>query len=233
MKLVWVLQQKQKSRGFVRSRGWNKTMPSMTKQIVLAKMSDTKEGAEDIKSKFLAEINTTIEREKARLVDLEVMSKTTYPLPRTFEHAFQGYHRGGWRDLDIFRSTASWNVDLEVKKSKMIVDAQAHQNLTIARYQSEYLFMDKSIFINQVEMGMRFNNKLKQKITFETNDNNRYCVGCGGDIPTAKQLCIGYHTRLCVMCLSEMIPEIQKAVSEMPTELKDSWMQERFLKDLG
>ena len=117
-------------------------------------------------------------------------------------------------------------------KEKTSLNRNAYYASQIPELEKQREFCRTSLYVREVTLGIRWNKAAKHKIEFEENDNNRYCCSCGADVPDAEYLMVGYFS-LCICCLSEIIPDIQKKVETLDPALKELWSKERFLKDLG
>lgn len=234
MKTTWIICQKQLSKGYFKSRGWRKDRkPRFTKQITTCKRFATKADAEAGKALFIADMDRQIAECTNKISIGEQLRTKVYSCLNDF---VKDLNKTGFGYTGRFYGngrTDPWNIGDENAKLTTINQGIEAFKQTIFGLNNEKEYYEKKLFIREVPMGLRFANIAKPKVVeFVKNDCNNYCCNCGGDIPDVIYMQFGYGSKLCVMCLSEFLPDINKHIKEMSQEVKQVWSQERFLKDL-
>lgn len=237
MKKVWVLTEKQVSKGFMTRRGYKSSgKPMFTKLIPLALRYETKDDAIRGKLGFIEAIEKDIEKNKKIITEATASLTKTYTLTQNFVNEAKEW--GIYMYSEFYDSKrqaiVNWDsVSCDPIRQRIVSNVVTGRTQSLAKYNIEKKYITEKICVNEVDMGFRFKVAEKRTITFKKNDCNTYCNVCGGDIPDIDYLMIGWHSKICVLCMSEMMPEIKKHVDEIQPEIKDLWGKERFLKDLG
>ena len=227
--MTWILCQKQLSKGYMTRRGWSYNSirkPSFTKFISKAIRYETKELAEKGKKEIISEIKSDIQ--KAEELRLELVKKIALKPHKTAIEFTKDMEKSNFSFYEYHLE------DEKLSNKKQLMDnLLKSSNEGLQAYNWELNYFTKEVYIREVPMGFRFMKSEKRKIEFFKNECNNYCTCCGGDLPDTDYLKIGWSAKLCLCCLSELLPEIQKRLDIFPAETKDLWGKERFLTDLG
>lgn len=224
--------QKQLSKGYFKGRGYqNGRTPRFTKEIVNGKRYPTEIEAINAKAALINDIEQNKEAQKNDMTWIDTISKQTFQNLQALENELRTYgHYLGYYGSHKIRP---WDSEAEEIKTKFLEQQRANIQRNLNEFTAEYEYFTKKLFVREVPFGLKFNVHAKRKVSFIKNVSNMSCCKCGADVPDIDYLSMAWQMSLCVMCLSEMMPEIQKHINETPEEIKELWSSERFIKDLG
>jgi hypothetical protein len=231
-KTLWVLTQKQTSKGFMTSRGYRTDgKPRFTKIMSLGLRFDTEDEAIEKRNDFLKSIDEDIKQHTEYITKAKQSLTKVYKTIGEFDgeaRAFGGYSYNHMSGLN------GWTEECDKIRAETAKDVVDRNTKSLEQYKKEKDYIINHIYIKEVPIGMRFMSQYKKTHEYVMNEHNLSCTRCGGQIPNIKYLKVGWgQYTLCACCMKEEIDEMQKIVDETPAEIIDAWSKERFILDLG
>ena len=233
MKTLWVLTQKQTSKGYMARRGWRQDgKPRFTKTMSLGLRFETEELAIDGRKAILDNIDNDIKQHTDYITKAKQSLTKVYKTIGEFDgeaRKFGGYFYNHMSGLN------KWTDECDKIRAETVKNVIDGNTKTLERYKKEKDYIINHIYIKEVNLGMRFWSNQKRTIEVITNSNSMFCNVCGGDIPNVQYLKVGWgNFNVCACCMEDkLIPMMQEVVKNNPKETKETWNKERFLLDLG
>ena len=234
-KKVWVITQKQKSRGCFRRRTLHgERLPIFTKHVSLSRHFNTQERATEFLSSLVTAINSDIKEieESVRIansiIDKLLTCSTELELSKIIQFSSLSISR--W----LFKHTDTFNE----KRQNVLTQCQKHLysfQTSLDNLKKELEIVTTKMFVNEIDYEIRIKKTAKYGIRWLHSDREIVCNVCGSEMPDVDFLSIGrYHENtICLFCLEKLSMEAIERLKKCDTVMKEVWEQTIFINGLG
>jgi len=223
----------------------NADVPAFTKQTALATGYDTELEA-------TAAVTIIRDYTVARLSEQTAMVTTFQRLQSewiglTDDEKFAAYEAYKFPihgQIYYHRNTPSWKVDvLKLIRVYDFTEEIRKREHFAACYTKRLKFIDDGkLVVRLVDCEIKFLDSERRTISWVVRGDNAtasaYCNCCGGSVPSIPQLVIGstwgkYSCIICAICMEKLADEAKLQSTRIPDEIREQYMGDRFLRDMG
>lgn len=246
MKTYYVITQKQKSKGFLKSFEGSYSYrsreshpkPVFTKQFALALHFESVKEAEDAINSCIAETKKELESAKKIRKELRKFDKLKDDeITEVVVHAYTGVIGDLYSSRRIIEG--SWHVNGQTMEDRFRINykqsVDRYEN-TIDAMKWKLNFLETNLFVSEGEVELKFKDseKCKRRWYENSSTDDNYCTNCGCSVPEAYYVSWGTRwssVKLCQFCMEKLAEESRQYTEKADPEVKDLWEQSYFLHE--